>query len=1371
MAFAATPQKSLPGAFFTTPAPSRYSKKNVSIHQPLHNNRVISGGNVSISVGDSTTAIDAAREQVKSQAMRPVQRAARTINDVLQREASYPDLDSYVRQGISSEYHILDSTTEVAWSPFQRSKLYDIPDKIFEQYNHAEVSTMMGLFAEINHAWVTIDNCIYLWDYTDPAPEIIGYEDQPNSITAVKLVKPRGGVFISDVTHLLVVATTAELILLGVSSSLGSTSELSAQDSQKFKNVSLYATRMSLSIRGANVHVIEGSSDTGRIFFSAKADSSIYELTYQQEEKWFANRCGKVNHSSPGYSTLVPALWSTKPVDAIVQMVVDDSRGLLYTLSSESTIRTYHMDSPSTLKQVIDKKRQEFLRDISHMISHSPLLTNTMNICSISPISSKEGSKLHLMATTTTGCRLFLSATRGYGYLSGQGAPQSMQVQHIRFPPRIEPRTSSNFQQHSYSSEPATETSSTALKLTRMGIRYPPGLHFFLVTKKDSNGRDSLFLSGPDTGRIAAQARGITAQATRYFEQSCWIDLKSHAEDIGLVTKSFAASSQPLGFGNELAVQFDSPYQEVAILTNTGIHVIRRRRLIDIFASAIRNQGGDEGLEKEIKKFIRYYGRTETISTALAVACGQGIDNNIVDTRMIRTSDPETLEIARKCFVEYGGRPSLNENMVLDGTSQAIDNVRPSSRHEGLAVYMARLLRSVWKSSVITRDSRTDRISSTIAAKKLSTVQEDLMKLENFLQKNKAFIEGLAGPESLQRVTSQQEEIELQGEHQALFSLQRLNLNIIEGISFVKVLFEEGVEQIWASLDDDLQKQFQDLTFETLFSSDQGRDLAKVLVKAIVNRNIAKGSNIDTIADALRRRCGSFCSADDVVIFKAQEQLKKASEVGANTDMGRKLLNESLKLFMQVAGSLTFGNLQAATRQFSELQFYAGAINLALLVAQESDRGNRALAWVNEDRPIGDTRMSLYEFRKQCYDLVHQILENIDKTCGSEPEMLDGRPTLSSIKRNEARQVVSDSDDELFQYDLYEWYLAQGWEKTLLSVDSEFVVLFLVKSASINVGRADLLWKFYQCRDNFFEAASVQLGLAKSDFPIPLSRRIEYLCRAKANASALSSHQTHNVGRQARQVLQYEVSELLDVANIQDEILQKLQCDPRCDNESKASITARLDGQIRDLTVLYNEFADPASYFDICLTIYDAASHRNEADIAATWQQLLDFTHDKVASDPNAGQLPYEAVITMIRDMARRIGRSESTFSPRILIPMLEKYALEFQFQTGPRMWLPELFIEVGITYETILSTLQDMWYQNIAPFTDRRRNILAEHILYVIEQWYEECMRANGRLFGSDEIATSILELLDALVTSNLSAQDRDLCEELKRRIMRAYR
>lgn len=1078
-----------------------------------------------------------------------------------------PELTVPSAEGISGDYEIPHFTAEAAWAPFHRTKMYDIPDKILEQYNLGELSTMMGLFAELNYAWISIDNALYMWDYTNPDPEIVGYEEQPNNITAVKMVKPRPGVFVNDVTHVLVVATTAEMILLGVSSVSEPTSLTGRMENPGVRTVSLYQTGMRMSIRGINVKVIEGSPATGRIFFTGSLDNQIYELTYQQEDKWFASKCAKINHTSAGYGDFMPALWSTKSQEHVVQMVVDDSRRLLYTLSSESAIRTFHMDSSTSLTQVIEKKRQECLRDISHMITQSTLLTNSMKIASISPISAKEGSKLHLMATTTTGCRLFISATRGYGYLSAHGAPQSMQVQHIKFPPRLDSPPGGQVTNYNGAQEQVTEVSSLALAFTQMGLRFPPGLFFCFVRKSSNVEGEALFLSGPDTGRIAAQARDLTAQTSKYYEQACWLQLNSHAEDVGLVTPPFAASNQPIGFGNELAVQFDEMPQEVAILTNTGIHIIRRRRLVDIFAAVIRSQGGDEGFENEIKKFIRNYGRAETTATALAVACGQGSDITPGDTRIARISNPETLAMARKCFVEYGGKASVNENMVSE-TSQAIDNVRPSSRHEGLALYMARLVRSVWKASVITQQVPANNakaaavITSTISSPKLTAIQEDLTKLATFLDKNKSFIEGLAGPEGLSRAKSQQDEIALQGEHQALNSMQRLNSSIIEGISFVQMLFDERVDEIWSKLDDMTKQKLRDLTYETLFSSDAGKDLAKILVKAIVNRNIANGSNVDTVAEALRRRCGSFCSADDVIIFKAQEQLKKASEVGANSDMGRKLLNESLKLFQQVAGALSFENLQGAAEQFSNLQFYAGAISLALQVANESDRGNRALSWVNDNKPSGDSRQSLYESRKSCYDLVHSILQSVDAATSAQPEMIDGRLTLAATKRNEAHTVVNDSDDELFQFDLYDWYLSQGSEDTLLSVDSPYVVQFLTKSASNDVARADLLWRFHIHREAFYDAAAVQLSLAKSGFAIPLARRIEYLSRAKANASA----QSIGIGRQARQILLYEVTELLDVANIQDELLHRVRVDPRGDANTRSQLVTALDGAIQNLT-------------------------------------------------------------------------------------------------------------------------------------------------------------------------------------------------------------
>ena len=99
--------------------------------------------------------------------------------------------------------------------------------------------------------------------------------------------------------------------------------------------------------------------------------------------------------------------------------------------------------------------------------------------------------------------------------------------------------------------------------------------------------------------------------------------------------------------------------------------------------------------------------------------------------------------------------------------------------------------------------------------------------------------------------------------------------------------------------------------------------------------------------------------------FKAQEFLKRSSEAGSESESGRNLLNESLRLFKEVAGSLTMEQLQWAAQNFTRMQFYAGAIQLALDVAQESDRGNRALAWIQEGRPA-----QVRGLDPRCYDLL-----------------------------------------------------------------------------------------------------------------------------------------------------------------------------------------------------------------------------------------------------------------------------------------------------------------------------------------------------------------------------------------------------------------
>ena len=1033
--------------------------------------------------------------------------------------------------------------------------MYNLPDQIFEQYNRAQVSTSMGLFAELSHAWFAIDNALYMWDYTSPSPQLLGFESQPNNITAVSLVVPRAGVFLPTITHAIVLATTKEIQVLGLGPETGAGG---------VTTFSLYQTGMSVSLKNLIVTSIASSTKTGRIFFGGEGDNDVYELIYQQEEKWFSSRCAKVNHTAAGLSNLgLPELpfWGQKTREHIKQMVVDDTRNLLYTLSSVSSIRVFHITPEGGLNLAITRTAADIYNNIGHIVTPNETLNSRIPIISISPVPVTEAARYHLVATTCTGYRIYLSVLSSSGWVTTTAAPSNMLAQHVKTPPidgsrgSIQPQSSSNSVVGYQASNPANGPIRT-LTMARTARRYSPGYFFCLVEKDGQQNVDSLFMSSPDSGRLARPPE--PGQPNGTAETASWLQLGSRAEDIGIVTSYSAPSSTPGAFGNELAVQFDASSPEVAVLTNTGVHIIRRRRLVDVFAALVRNGGGDEGLEGDVKKLIRLYGRTETLATALAVACGQG--NDTASERTARVNDPEVLDFARKVFIEFGGKATVNENRLVDQSIPAIDAVRPSPRHDSIALYLARLLRSIWRTSIV-KEGRGPTggyaILPAVGLQKLQDVQKDLSSLQTFFTTNKSFIDGLSGPEALTRATTKQEEIALQGEHRAVYSLVKLVADTIEGISFILVLFEERVEEIVPLLPEERRPQFLQLTFEALFSSRQGYDIAKDLVKAIVNRNIAKGSNVETVAEALRRRCGSFCSAEDVVTFKAQELLKRASEAGSNTEYGRNLLNESLSLFQQVADSLPMDYLESAVRQYISMQFYAGAILLALRVAKETDKADEALSWMNDGRPESDGRSTKFQARTKCYDLIHEIISSMESVADSSG-FGDGQPSLLATRRREAYEVISKSTDEVFLTNLYDWYLAQGWDQRLLETDSFFIVTYLERKASDNISHADLLCRYYSRNNRFYDAATVQLMLAKSSFDLPLERRVEYLSRAKANAST----NTPGTGRQSRQRLLTEITDCLDVANIQDDIFHRLKEDPRLQGEKRAEVLKDVGGRL-----------------------------------------------------------------------------------------------------------------------------------------------------------------------------------------------------------------
>jgi len=128
---------------------------------------------------------------------------------------------------------------------------------------------------------------------------------------------------------------------------------------------------------------------------------------------------------------------------------------------------------------------------------------------------------------------------------------------------------------------------------------------------------------------------------------------------------------------------------------------------------------------------------------------------------------------------------------------------------------------------------------------------------------------------------------------------------------------------------------------------------------------------------------------------------------------------------------------------------------------------------------------------------------------------------------------------------------------------------------------------------------------------------------------------------------------------------------------------------------------------------------------------------------------------------------SETIFPIRELVPMLERYSLEFQRSVGPERWVVDLFLDLGVAHESLYAVLETMYYTDEAPFHGPNRRYIAHDLLYLLTGWFQETVRLGGMVFGSDIVAERVSEMLLILTQSNvISGEYLETAHELRSRI-----
>ncbi|KAL1122609.1 hypothetical protein AAG570_002937 [Ranatra chinensis] len=174
----------------------------------------------------------------------------------------------------------------------------------------------------------------------------------------------------------------------------------------------------------------------GRIFMGGK-DGSLFEIVYQNEIGWWGQRCKKVNHSKGALSYLLPAFINSAfyEDDAIVQIAVDNSRNILYTLTEKSSIEVFDLGADGlAMARVASITHSTLLNHIGTIVNFycycSTLdMKEISKVVTLCPLEVTDSQEIGVVGVTESGVRLYLST--GYSY---PHRPSTLHVVHVRLP-------------------------------------------------------------------------------------------------------------------------------------------------------------------------------------------------------------------------------------------------------------------------------------------------------------------------------------------------------------------------------------------------------------------------------------------------------------------------------------------------------------------------------------------------------------------------------------------------------------------------------------------------------------------------------------------------------------------------------------------------------------------------------------------------------------------------------------------------------------------------------------------------------------------------------------------------------------------------
>ncbi|KAJ7630864.1 nucleoporin [Roridomyces roridus] len=1315
-----------------------------------------------------------------------LQTASRVLVDQFTKDAQIiPDLgDTLNAPGgqASASYSVFADDTRV---PFQKRKLIGIPEALFHFYNSANVNSHMGLMPEIERAWISIDHKLFLWDYME-GQEISSFVDQPDVITNVAVVKPKPGLFIEEITSLLVICTPVSVLLIALSSVPASSTPASGA---KRKEIKLYATDFTVATDIEMTSVV-GTAE-GRIFMVGSQDGNLYELHYQENESWFGKRVQLINHSVGGMSSLLPRFSSSNVDDRIISVVSDPSRNCFYTLNAKNSISIYRPDGDKSLQHVqtlsnVYKAAQDKAPGSAAL---TPQAFQIIALHVVDPAESRAG--IQLVAITTNGVRLYFGPSMGYSYSYGSSSQPSgartLQLTHVRLPPPnlrhpdeqahpYRPPVASYGSSHAAQPLPSRPYIVSALEsscyVDGLTIAAQPG---------DTEGTDYILCMSPDLTRIGTLGQlnlpqmSSMQQPTNYGNPSMTNrpPLAEYATLLAIPGRTWAMAPVPSAgtpstsgvpvpvVTNELANQFSTNPRQFMILTNVGLTFLIKRRAMD-YLKAVIEELHSQGSVQPIIDFRDSFGRDQTCAMLLGLASGNTFLDPTANESAAATIgmiSPDVAGTAKQAFYDFGERPMWAERVTYGTTDNNQGTAIFSGRREGLALYLARLVRPIWKAKLTTTGS-SGLQQSTVPDKTLEIIQKNVFALKDFLDKNPHLFQSTPGdPNNARSVVNDQEA--WKAEQASVSELLSLATRIIEAVSFVILLNDYKIGELVARCDAETQKVISSLTYQDLVTTPNGMTISRALVNVVIDQQIGQQISVDTISDTLQSRCGSFCSTDDVMLYKAKENIRKAVETRSPTER-QNWLAESLRLFIKGARILEFEKLREICGDYQQLNYAKGAVELPLTCASVVDADNIGLqSWASGQQPPNE----LCEFRTQCYALVLDSLTVFEEKSVGTGNSLTGEDP--EVVRSHAYELAFSSEDEMFHSTLYDWLIQRQLADDLLEMRPAFLEAHL-RREPVTVQKYQLLWQFHVKNGQPLRAAEVLGTLAEStQFDLSLDARFQYLTLAVGNAKA---HPISTGGKHETAIaFLTDLEEKLEVAQVQLEIYNTLAPHIQ-DAPEVGERVMMLSKRLFTMSELYQDYAIPFDLPTIKLLCLHVSEHRDDSIVKPIWNRIF---QDILEGEDEAPSIA-DQIIAKVVPLGQRFYPSESAFPLKHIATLLVRFSLNNKGLL-PFGWAPRILVQCGVPFPEVWDVLHEMYESHVPPFNDQTNvQAVSSDIAVLLSDWIEDAKRpqtSTGRRvdeFPVGRIHLAVEQYLAELHPTR--TQTKETFEEIKRQLRRNW-